>query len=161
MQAALESPTVQLDKAKTGEEKAEMKTNIVSSIALAGLLIMLAVSAQAAEGQKMKYLVTASEGPGFSTPEEALKVLEKGVLPTFDSLLKLEAEKRIVAGGLPVGERKFIFILEASSNEEVDQILRDIPAWGVFKWQVIPLQSFEGRAQKERSVLSELKKQLK
>ena len=69
---------------------------------------MLVVSAQAAERQKMKYLVTASEGPGWSTPEEALRVLEKGVLPTFDILLKLEAEKRIVAGGLPVGERKLI-----------------------------------------------------
>ena len=122
---------------------------------------MLVVSAQAAERQKMKYLVTASEGPGWSTPEEALKVLEKGVLPTFDILLKLEAEKRIVAGGLPVGERKLIFILEASSNEEVDQVLRDIPLWGVLKWEVIPLESFDGRAQKERSVLSELKKQLK
>ena len=88
---------------------------------------MLVVSGQAAERQKMKYLVTASEGPGWSTPEEALKVLEKGVLPTFDILLKLEAEKRIVAGGLPVGERKLIFILEASSNEEIDQVLRDIP----------------------------------
>jgi hypothetical protein len=60
---------------------------------------MLVVSARAAERQKMKYLVTASEGPGWSTPEEALKVLKKGVLPTFDILLKLEAEKRIVAGG--------------------------------------------------------------
>ena len=88
-------------------------------IALAGLLTHAVVSAQAAERQKMKYLVTASEGPGWSTPEEALNVLEKGVLPTFDILLKLEAEKRIVAGGLPVGERKLIFILEASSNEEV------------------------------------------
>jgi hypothetical protein len=40
---------------------------------------MLVVPAQAAaERQKMKYLVTASEGPGWSTPEEALKVLEKG-----------------------------------------------------------------------------------
>jgi hypothetical protein len=89
---------------------------------------MLVVSAQAAaERQKMKYLVTASEGPGWSTPEEALKVLETGVLPTFDILLKLEAEKRIVAGGLPVGERKLIFILEASSNEEVDQACEIFP----------------------------------
>jgi len=33
--------------------------------------------------------------------------------------------------------------------------------WGVLKWEVIPLESFDGRAQKERSVVSELKKQLK
>lgn len=109
----------------------------------------------------MRYLVIASEGPGFSSPEEAIQVLEKGVLPTLDVLMKLEADNKIVAGGLPVGERKFVFILEASSSEEADQILRDIPAWGVFKWQVMPLQSFRGRAEKERSVVSDLKKRLK
>ena len=70
---------------------------------------MLVVSAQAPERQKMKYLVTASEGPGWSTPEEALKVLEKGVLPTFDILLKLQAEKRIVAGGLPANASLYSF----------------------------------------------------
>jgi hypothetical protein len=113
---------------------------------------------QAGEEQKMNYLVIASDGPGFASPEEMIQVLEKGVLPTFDALMELEADKTIIAGGLPVGERKFVFILEASSNEEADRILRDIPAWGVFKWQVMPLQSFGGRAEKERSVVAELKK---
>jgi hypothetical protein len=112
---------------------------------------------QAGEEQKMNYLVIASDGPGFASPEETIQVLEKGVLPTFDALMELEADKTIIAG-LPVGERKFVFILEASSNEEADRILRDIPAWGVFKWQVMPLQSFGGRAEKERSVVAELKK---
>jgi hypothetical protein len=106
----------------------------------------------------MKYLVVGSEGPGFTSPGEALEVLEKGILPTFDALLKLEADKKIVAGGLPVADRAFVFILEASSNDEVDQILRDIPAWGVLKWKVTPLQSFEGRADKERSIVEALKK---
>jgi hypothetical protein len=129
-----------------------------------GLAVVLASFAAAGTngaGQKMRYLVTASEGPGFSTPEETVQVLEKGILPTFDALHKLEADQKIIAGGLPVGERKFVFILEASSNEEADQIVREIPAWGVLKWQVTPLQSFEGRAEKERNVLSELKKHLK
>jgi hypothetical protein len=108
----------------------------------------------------MKYLVIGSEGPGFGSPEEALAVLEKGILPTFEALMKLEADKRILAGGLPVGDRAFVFILEAASNEEADQLLRDIPAWGVLKWEVRPLQSFEGRAKKERSVVEELKKRL-
>jgi hypothetical protein len=76
----------------------------------------------------MKYLVISSEGPGFASPEEAVEILEKGILPTFDALMKLEAEKRILVGGLPVGDRAFVFILEASSNEEADQVLRDIPA---------------------------------
>jgi hypothetical protein len=106
----------------------------------------------------MKYLVVGSEGPGFTSPEETVEVLEKGILPTFDALLKLEADKKILAGGLPVADRALVFILEASSNEEVDQILRDIPAWGALKWKVTPLQSFKGRADKERSIVEALKK---
>lgn len=106
----------------------------------------------------MRYLVSGSEGPGFASPEETLAVLEKGILPTFDALLKLETEKRIVAGGLPVGDRAFVFIAEAASNEELDGLLRSIPAWGVLKWQVTPLQSFAGRAAQERDVVKRLKK---
>lgn len=108
----------------------------------------------------MKYLVAGSEGPGFASPEEIVAVLENGILPTFDALMKLEAERKIIAGGLPVADRAFIFILEASSNEEADQILRNIPAWGVLKWKVTPLQSFEGRATQERNILAELKKKI-
>ena len=105
----------------------------------------------------MKYLVTGSDGPGFASPEEALHILEKGILPTFDALTKLEAEKKIVAGGLPVGDRAFVFIVEAASNEELDQLLRRIPSWGVLKWQVTPLQSFSARATQERAILKQLK----
>ena len=84
--------------------------------------------------------------------------MEKGIIPTFDALLKLEADKKILAGGLPVADRAFVFILEASSNDEVDQILRDIPAWAVLKWKVTPLQSLKGRADKERGIVEALKK---
>ena len=118
-------------------------------------------SAFEVEGEKMKYLVIGSEGPGFASPEESVELLEKGVFPTFDALLKLETEKKILAGGLPVADRALVFILEASSNDEADQILRDIPAWGVLKWKVTPLQSFEGRANYERSLVEEIKKKLR
>ncbi len=105
----------------------------------------------------MRYLVTGSGGPGFASPDEMLEVLEKGILPMFEALLKLEEDKKIVAGGLPVAERTFVFIAEASSNEELDRMLRDMPAWGVFEWEVTPLQSFKGRADQEREVVRQLK----
>jgi Muconolactone delta-isomerase len=98
----------------------------------------------------MKYLVVGSGGPGFSSPEEAVQVLENIVLPSFEAFMKLEAEKKIIAGGLPVGERAFVFIMEASSNEEVDRLLREIPMWGLLEWEVTALQTFEGRASQER-----------
>ena len=106
----------------------------------------------------MRYLVTGSEGPGFASPEEAVEILEEVVLPTFDALMKLEAQKKIVAGGLPVGDRAFVFIAEAASNEELDRLLRGLPAWGVLEWHVTPLQSFAGRAAQERDVVKRFKK---
>ena len=106
----------------------------------------------------MKYLVMASMGPGFANPEEEVKILEKLVLPSFELLIALE-EKKILAGGLPVGERAFVFIVDASSHEEVDQMLRMIPLWGSLDWEVTPLQSFAGRAAQEKNIVKKLKGQ--
>lgn len=36
-------------------------------------------------------------------------------------------------------------------------LLRDLPAWGVFSWKEMPLQSLEGRAERERQILKSLK----
>lgn len=106
----------------------------------------------------MRYLVEGSKGPGFTSPEQVVEVLEKGILPTFEALTKLEKEKKIIAGGLPVADRAFVFILEAASHDEADQLLRGIPAWGALQWKVTPLQSFEGRAVQERKALAAIKK---
>jgi hypothetical protein len=106
----------------------------------------------------MKFLVSGSGGPGFSSPEEAADILEEEILPTFAAIMKLEKDGRIVAGGLPVGERSFVFIAEAGSNDELDKMLRSIPAWGVFDWQVTPLQSFAGRAAIEKAFIDDLDK---
>jgi muconolactone delta-isomerase len=106
----------------------------------------------------MKYLVMGSGGPGFASPEEAVKVLKEVILPSFDQLIALEKKKKILAGGLPVGDRSFVFIAEASSNEELDQMLRKLPMWGSLDWEVSPLQTFSGRADQERSIIKELKK---
>jgi hypothetical protein len=105
----------------------------------------------------MRYLVTGSEGPGFASPEETISVLEKIVIPSFAALTALEARRKIVAGGLPLGDRAFVFIVDAKSNEEVDALLRDLPMWGVLKWQVTPLQSFTGRARIEREAVRTFK----
>jgi Muconolactone delta-isomerase len=108
--------------------------------------------------QGMKYLVIGSGGPGFASPGEAVRVLEEIVLPSFDNLIGLEKKKKILAGGLPVGDRSFVFIAEASSNEELDQLLRGLPMWGSLDWEVTALQTFAGRADQERNIIKKLKK---
>lgn len=106
----------------------------------------------------MLYLVTASGGPGFATPEEMVEVLNEIVMPSFDEMIHLQKKKKILAGGLPVGERSFVFIAEATSNDELDRMLRDIPMWGMLDWEAVPLQSIEGRAAVEREALKKMKK---
>ena len=101
----------------------------------------------------MKYLVFGSGGPGFESPEEAVAILKELILPSFDQLIKLEKQKKILAGGLPVGDRSCVFIVEAASNEEVDVMLRKLPMWGVLDWEVTALQTFSGRAVQEQSIV--------
>jgi hypothetical protein len=110
---------------------------------------------------KMKYLVVASGGPGFASPEEAVEVLEGVILPSFKQIMELEKRKKIIAGGLPVGDRAFVFITEAKSNDELDQMLRKLPIWGELDWEVTALQTFRGRAKQERQTVRELKKTIR
>lgn len=103
------------------------------------------------------FMVKTTEGPGFASPEEVAGVLEQGILPLFDQLMELQADKKIVAGGLPLGSRTLYLIVEADSHDEVDRMLRDLPAWGVFSWKVTPLQSIRERADMERENLESIK----
>jgi hypothetical protein len=109
----------------------------------------------------MKYLVVASGGPGFTSPEEAVEVLQDIILPSFKVLMDLEKRGIIVVGGLPVGAREFVFIANARSNDELDQLLRKIPMWGELEWEVTALQTFRGRATQERQAVRELKRIIK
>ena len=138
-----------------------MQKQIIVVLTLVVFGFSLPALAQTKSQGSNTYLVVGSEGPGFTSPEEAIQILEKGILPTFDALMKLQEEKKIIAGGLPIGDRAFVFIVEASSNDEVDKLLRSLPAWGALKWKVTALQSFAGRAAQEREILNELKKTTK
>ena len=98
-------------------------------------------------------------GHGGAAPgREAREVLQGAVLPTFDRLALLEKSRKVLAGGLPVGERAFVMIVNARSNEELDEVLRDLPMWAALDWQVTPLQTFRGRAATERAFLRKMRK---
>ena len=109
---------------------------------------------------KGKYLVKASGGPGPGSPSEAIALLEGLVIPTFDMLMKWEKDGKIV-GGLPVGARAFVMIVEAESNQALDRMLRALPLWPRLDWKVIPLESTAGRAETERKIVKELKESMK
>jgi hypothetical protein len=104
----------------------------------------------------MKYLVTGTNGPGFSSAEQARTVLNDIIIPSFNILLQYEKDGVIQGGGLPVGGRAMVFIMEAKSNEDLDRLLRRLPVWGSLDWDVTALQSFQGRMEIEQGVLNRL-----
>jgi len=72
-----------------------MQKQIIVVLTLVVFGFSLPALAQTKSQGSNTYLVVGSEGPGFTSPEEAIQILEKGILPTFDALMKLEKKDEI------------------------------------------------------------------
>ena len=107
----------------------------------------------------MQYLVTmefVEPGPLFSA-QQLGQMVEQSILPSFELLAGLNADGKVLAGGIPAGSRTAVFIVEAASHDELDQIVEGIPFWAVMKTTVVPLQDFAKRAANDRALLERIK----
>ncbi|MDE1861686.1 MAG: hypothetical protein KGI33_02110 [Thaumarchaeota archaeon] len=101
----------------------------------------------------MQYLIEAENIDGLVPMKEVPEYISHIVIPSYEQLIKMEAENKI-KGGLLAGQRAGAFVMEASSNEEVGKILKAIPFWGMVKWKVTPLQSFKSALEQDGSIAS-------
>jgi muconolactone delta-isomerase len=88
----------------------------------------------------MRFLVTidgSDVGVGMP-PERLAQVIEHMIIPGVEKLAQWEQEGRIHGGGYTAG-RGGVFIVDADSSGEVDQLLSSLPHWGVVKVDVKPL----------------------
>ena len=105
----------------------------------------------------MRFLVTidgSDVGKGMP-PERLAEVLDRMVIPSIEQLVEWEREGRAHGGGYTAA-RGGVFVIEADSNEEVDQLVTGLPHWGLVKVDVKPLRSASSilersRAMRERS----------
>ena len=111
----------------------------------------------------MKYLVTMEliGSPPMTSPPELVQWLEQMVIPSEEAMIKLEADRKILAGGDLTGRRGSAIIMEAASNEELSRLLSSIPEWPLLKVDVTPLDSFKERLSQVRESLERLKVVLK
>ena len=91
----------------------------------------------------MRYLVSmetvdTGEAP---PPAEGAAFLEATVIPSLQALKELEDGGKI-RGGVLGGRRGVAFIAEAASNEELGDMLRQLPVWGTAEVEITPLESF-------------------
>ncbi len=144
-----------------------MRRNIKTIVTLTLVaVIALFLSVNVPQGQekgKMIYLVTMEsvETGEMHPPQQAIQFVEQMVIPSLEALAKMEAEKKILAGGIVAGARAAVFIVQASSNEELSRLLQSLPIWGIVKVDVTPLQSFKDRTNQDRELIEHLKAALK
>jgi hypothetical protein len=106
----------------------------------------------------MKYLVQidyVDPGP-LLAPAQLAAMVENAVLPAVETLMKLEADKK-VTGGVVCGARALAFVLEAESHQEADQFAQSLPFWGITKFTMTPLTTFKDRSAQDRQGLAQLK----
>lgn len=106
----------------------------------------------------MLYLVTTEAREiGLIHPQQSAEIMERQVIPGLEAVVEMEKEKKVLAGGVPVGERRGVFIIEAASNEELGELLLSLPQRGIVKIDVTPLESYESRLRLVRKSLEQLK----
>ncbi len=108
----------------------------------------------------MRYLVTLNyidPGP-LLPPQQVSGLIQTESSQSLEALASLESKGKI-RGGIEAGARGGVFILDAESNEEVNQILMGLPGWDVWEVEVTPLLSFETRREQERRLAATLQRQ--
>jgi muconolactone delta-isomerase len=103
----------------------------------------------------MHYLVMIenNETAAPLSKQQRVQLLEQMVVPTLEACAKLESEQKIVAGGVAAGAGSIMLVIEAASNEELNQLVQSLPAWGAMKTAVTPLQSFAERVAYHRETV--------
>ena len=106
----------------------------------------------------MRYLVIMESVETGDTPppEEGVAILESIVLPSLQTLADWEDSGKIRGGGL-TGRRGGAFVIDAASNEELGDLLQQLPVWGTADVQVTPLDSFAHGVESTSEIVKMLK----
>jgi muconolactone delta-isomerase len=100
----------------------------------------------------MRFLVTLDGSDVAAMPPEQLgQVLDQMIIPGVEKLAQWDQEGRIHGGGYTAG-RGGVFIIDADSSEEVDQLVTSLPHWPLLKVDVKPLISPSSLVERARSI---------
>src|SRR5580658_4699460 len=109
------------------------------------------------EEDPMNYLVRLKLASRPDTSQEGIVFIEQFILPTLDLCKRLEAEKKIVAGGPLSGAIALSLIVSVESVQELDELITSLPVWPRMETTVTPLSTFDVRTQAVRSRLEQLR----
>jgi muconolactone delta-isomerase len=110
----------------------------------------------------MRFLVNIDGSDiGTGMPPELLgQVVDQMVVPSLEKLAQWEQEGRIHGGGYTAA-RGGVFMIDADSSEEVDQLVTSLPYWGLVKVDVKPLVSTSAVLEQARELSQRLQEQVR
>ncbi len=110
----------------------------------------------------MRFLVTieGSDVVVGMPPERLAQVIDQMVIPGLEKLAQWEQEGRIHGGGYTAA-RGNVFVVDAESSEEVDQLVTSLPHWGVVKVDVKPLISHSALLERARAMGQRLQERVR
>jgi hypothetical protein len=71
------------------------------------------------------------------------EIVAEAILPSLEVLTELQSEGKILVGGHPVKQRYIVMIMEAESEDEVHELLKDLPLSELGDTVVTELKPFE------------------
>ena len=110
----------------------------------------------------MRFLVTieGSDALVGMPPERLVQVVDQMVIPGVEKLAQWEQEGRIHGGGYTAA-RGGVFMIDADSSEEVDQLVTSLPHWGLVKVDVKPLISHSALLERARAMGQRLQERVR
>ena len=108
----------------------------------------------------MRFLVTLDGSNLEGMPPERLgQVMDQMVIPGIEKLAQWEQEGRIHGGGYTAA-RRGVFMIDADSSDEVDQLVTSLPYWGLVNVDVRPLISTSALLERSRAVTQRLQERV-
>jgi muconolactone delta-isomerase len=110
----------------------------------------------------MRFLVTidgSDIGAGMP-PERLAQVVNQMVVPSLEQLAQWEEEGRIHGGGYTAA-RGGVFMVDADSSEEVDQLVASLPYWPLVRVDVKPLVSTSSLLERGRAIGQRLQERVR
>ena len=109
----------------------------------------------------MRFVVTLDGSNVAAIPPERLgQVLDQMIIPGIEQLAQWEQEGRVHGGAYTAG-RGGVFMIDADSSEEVDQLVASLPHWGVVQVDVESLISHSALLERARAVGQRLQEQVR
>jgi muconolactone delta-isomerase len=107
----------------------------------------------------VQLLLSSSARP--TSQKDGINFIEEFIFPTLEQCKKLHEEKKILAGGPMSNAVSLVFIVNAESAWELDDLITSLPIWPRMETKVIPLTTFDARMHSLLPRLEELRAQVR